>query len=221
VALSTFWKGALAVGAALGVGAVITFWTRKAQAPEMPACIEMWALHHGGRRDMSRMRLIVLHSTEGNTAAGAAGWFQSPASEGSAHIVVDDEECYRTLPDDAEPWAAKNANHDGLHIELAGHALDDPKTGALAYTREDWLSHGPMLSKAAGVIASWSKMYDIPLVFLDAEALKRGERGVTTHYEITKAYAKGMGHSDPGPEFPLDVFLPLAGGEAPEMEIAA
>lgn len=207
---------------AAGVAAVATvfLFVRRAKAPEMPKCREQWAIHHGGKRDMNNVRVIVLHSTEGNTAAGAAGWFQNPASAGSAHVVVDDDECVRTLPDDVVPWGAKGVNEDGLHLEMAGHALDDPKTGAKAFTRDDWIAHRATLVAGAGVVANWAKLYDIPLKFIDAEALKNGERGITTHLEVTRAYSGGVGHVDPGSEFPLDTFMDLVGGNLPPEYIA-
>jgi hypothetical protein len=198
-------------GVLLGAAALLL--ARRAGAPPMPRCREQWAAHHGGRRDMSKARLIVLHSTEGDTAASAAGWFQSPDSAGSAHVVVDDVECVRTLPDDVEPWGAAGANHDGLHLEMAGHALK--------YSRADWLSHVMMLDRAAGVVAAWSRQYRIPVRFVDAAGLRRGERGVTTHREVTRAYSGGAGHVDPGPAFPLGWLLDRAGGRGPGKEYVA
>jgi len=176
-----------------------------------PTCLELWAIHHGGKRSMSDVRLVVIHSTEGNTASGAAYWFQNEASEGSTHVVVDDEQCFRTLPDDVVPWGARGTNEDGLHVEMAGHA---------SWTREQWLERRRTIQRAAAVAAVWGRFYGIPMRFLDAAALRRGERGVTTHAEVTKAYSGGMGHTDPGKNFPIDVFMRSAGGKAPERMIA-
>lgn len=187
----------------------------------MPACDEsIHAIHHGGARDPGTLRLIVLHSTEGPSAISAAGWFASEASEGSAHIVVDEASCYRTLDDSIIPWGAKgdSANEIGLHLEMAGRALDDPKSGAKAFTREDWLAHRATLEKAAAVIQNWGREYGIPMKFLTAADLKRlgdSARGVTTHWELTKAYAVDSGHVDPGPAFPIDTFMKMTGGKAP------
>lgn len=176
-----------------------------------PECDDsLRAVHHGGTRSLSpgRIRLLVLHSTEGETAAGAAGWFTQAASGGSTHAVVDDSECYRTLDEDVVPWGASGdrANEDGLHVEMAGYAR---------WTRDEWLSHRAEIEKAAAVVLDWARRYDVPLVFLTAADLRAqgGEaRGITTHWEVTKAFDVEGGHVDPGPEFPIDVFLRMIGG---------
>lgn len=203
----------------LGVGlvGVVLLASGRSSAAAPQACVERWAVHHGGKRNMRDVRVIVIHSTEGDTAAGAAGWFQNEASRGSAHIVVDDEECYRTLPDDVVPWGAPGANEDGLHVEMAGHA---------SWTRAQWLEHRRTIQRAAAATAVWGRIYRIPMRFVDAAGLRRGERGVTTHAEVTKAYSGGAGHNDPGlvcsgsrcaaGKFPIDVFMASAGGRAPE-----
>src|SRR5215510_4526618 len=80
------------------------------------------AFHHSGARPLSAIKWIVMHSTEGDTALGAAAWFANPASGGSAHLCVDDRYCFRTLPDGIIPWAAPGANTQGFHIEQAGYA---------------------------------------------------------------------------------------------------
>lgn len=172
-----------------------------------PDCsIAYSAAHHGGKRSMSKVRLIVLHSTEGSTAKGAASWFANPASAGSTQLVVDDRECYRTLPDDVVPYGAPGANEDGLHIEMAGFAK---------WTRAQWLEHEDTVRRAAALAADWSATYGIPLVYVDAAGLRAGKSGVTTHWQVTKGLNGGKGHVDPGPNFPLDVFMRYAGGVAP------
>jgi len=180
--------------------------------PEMPECSDRYkAKHHGGTRPASQIRLVVLHSTEGDTAEGAAGWFANDASAGSAHIVVDDNACFRTLHDDVIPWGAQGdrANEDGLHLEMAGFAKR---------SRDEWLAHRETLRKGAAVVANWANKYGVPLKFLNDVDLRRmgnSARGVTTHAAITRAFSIAGGHTDPGVGFPLDVFFDLAGGEVP------
>jgi hypothetical protein len=175
--------------------------------PSMPACDgSIVAVHRGGTRPASQIRLIVLHSTEGDTAAGAAGWFANDASEGSAHVVVDQDHCYRTLPDDAIPWGAKGdrVNEDGLHVEQAGYAK---------WSRDEWLANRATIDNAARVVAAWAWEYNIPLRFLTADDLRSmgtNARGVTTHLEVTKAFDVSGGHQDPGAEYPIDYFMKRA-----------
>lgn len=159
------------------------------------------AAHFSGPRDPSRIRVIVLHSTEGGTAAGAASWFQNEASGGSTQLVAGEDGLFRTVDDLRIPWGAQGANSDGLHIELAGFAK---------WSRDQWLSRDRTLENAASAIGRWSKQYGIPLRYIEgAELADDVTRGVTTHVAVVKAYKKGD-HFDPGPGFPIDVLLERA-----------
>lgn len=71
------------------------------------------AIRDSGRRRISAIELLVVHSTESLTARSAARWFTNPACRGSAHLVVDGIECFRTLPPSSIPWAAPGANGRG------------------------------------------------------------------------------------------------------------
>jgi hypothetical protein len=191
------------LGVAIAAGLYSVFRRSKVTILTPDCSIAYAAAHHGGRRSMALVRLIVLHSTEGSSARGAAAWFANPASAGSTQLVVDDRECYRTLPDDVVPYGAPGANEDGLHLEMAGFA---------GWTRAQWLERGEdTIRRAAALAADWSATYGIPLVFVDADGLKRKESGVTTHWEVTRGLNGGKGHVDPGPGFPMDVFMRYAG----------
>ena len=175
--------------------------------PISAACSRRYtALRTSGTRAASSIRLIVLHSTEGSTAAGAAGWFTNSEAQGSAHLCVDDDECYRTLAENVIPWGAKGANTSGLHIEIAGFA---------AWSKQEWLEHTEGLRRAAFKAARLAKKYGIPLELLSDRELERGERGFVTHAQCAAVF--GGTHSDPGSGFPLDRFMRWArepsGGE--------
>lgn len=196
-----------------GITASVAFVTflflRKGKAPKLPECDDsLKAVHFGSVRDTNKIRLIVIHSTEGDTAAGAAGWFTNPASGGSTHYVVDNNKCFNTLPDNVIPWGARGgrANEDGLHIELAGYAK---------WTRDEWLNnHFEELKNAAAIVRMWSDKYGIPVELLSVDDLKsqgNSARGITTHANITKAFGVDT-HTDPGSGFPMDVFLDLVRG---------
>lgn len=174
------------------------------------------ALHHGGERLPSSVRYIVLHSTEGDTAEGAAEWFMQPASGGSANLVVDDTTCYRTLGDNVIPWGAPPLNTKGYHIEQAGFAN---------WTRAQWMKHEKTIERAAYKASLRCKWYRIPAVLLDAAALERDfgvipegdaggvpplpgplHGGIVTHRIIDSVYHESD-HTDPGAHYPLDVFM--------------
>ena len=65
-----------------------------------------------------------------------------------------------------------------------------------------------MLRRSARLVAKLCKDHGIPVQYVDAEGLKRGDRGITTHHAVTLAFRKSD-HTDPGEHFPLDWFLGL------------
>lgn len=203
-------KYALAAVSALAIGLVAWRAYAKKKLLPMPACDDsIQAVHFGGTRDLSSIRLLVLHDTESDDAKTAALWFANPASGGSAHYVVDDSECYHPLGDDVVPWGAKGdrANEDGIHVEQAGH---------YDWTRDQWLAHRATIEKAAAIAQNKASDYGIPLVWLTADDLKaQGEsaRGITSHVEITRAFGVDD-HIDPGSNYPTDVFMQIVTGKA-------
>lgn len=157
------------------------------------------ATKKSGKRPLSAIKWIVMHSTEGGTARGAASWFQNPDSQGSAHLCLDDNVCYRTLNDDEIPWGAKGANYFGFHIEQAGYAK---------WTKYIWSkTHRKTLNRAAFKTALHCKRYGVPRKFVDANGLKLGVPGITTHDECSKAF--GGSHYDPGTGWPRTLFMSL------------
>ena len=150
-----------------------------------------------GTRRLTDVRLIVLHSTEGGTAESVARYFASRSAAGSAHLVIDDGERERCLPNSAVPWAAPGANTNGFHIEMCGYA----KWGKLT-----WLRHREMLKRSAYKTAFHAKVFKIPLVSLKSADLRAGKAGITTHVEVSRAWGKSD-HWDPGPGFPMWLFM--------------
>jgi hypothetical protein len=160
------------------------------------------AAHNSGPRTAAQIKNVCIHSTEGDTAEGAASWFENPVSRGSANMVCDDDVSYRTLPDLVIPWAAPGLNTQGYHIEIAGYA---------AWTTSQWLAHLPRLKRAAWKAALRCKAYNVPARWVGPLGLRLGRRGLTTHRDVSYAWpvlARQAGfHTDPGVNFPRDVFL--------------
>lgn len=161
---------------------------------------------HGPQRDPRSISLVVLHSTEGchndvcGTAAGTSNYFETTTNDASTQIIVDDSSCYMSLRDDTVPYGASggDANLRGVHIEFVGTA---------AWSRQQWLEHSRMLYCGAYRVAQWCNRYGIPVQFLDPSHLAAGYHGITTHNNVTRAFGVVNGHTDPGPNFPIDVFL--------------
>lgn len=159
---------------------------------------DLVALKRDGRARQTPS-LIVIHSTEGTTAASAANWFMSPDAQGSAHVVVGEDGCYRTLPDAVNAAGAGEVNPRALHLEFAGFA---------GRGRSWWLSQSRTLEQGARQIAEWSRLYGIPLQRIGVADLRAGRAGVATHADVVAAFSGT--HWDPGPGFPLDVVLARA-----------
>lgn len=159
-------------------------------------------------RDPQSLLWIVIHSMEapekGSTAENVASWFAHPnhAPMASAHYCLDADSTVQCVRVEDIAFAAPGANEYGVHIELSGYARQ---------TREEWLDPFgvAMLERLSALLAELSGLCAIPLVYADDEALKAELCGVTTHYDVTKAFKKST-HRDPGPGFPMNDVLARA-----------
>lgn len=169
------------------------------------------AVHHSGTRPLKDITLVVLHSTEGGTAKSVAEYFTTEASGGSAHLVVDDDACYRCLTNDQVPWGAPGANVQGFHIEQCGYA---------AWTAAEWKQHPKTLERAAYKTAYHCHLFGIPVVFVTAHDLIAGKKGITTHAEVSLAHPNDAGnHHDPGTGWPRALFIGLAEKYYAELDV--
>lgn len=158
------------------------------------------AAHDSGHRDPSRIRLIVMHDTEGGTARGVASYFASRSARASTHWVVDQERAVRCLPDDVIPWGAPGANTDGIHIEQCGYAK---------WSRLQWYRHQATLKRSAWVAARTCVRYGIPARWLTDKQLRDGvSEGFVTHNQVSRVF-RGSSHWDPGPNYPRTYFIRL------------
>ena len=162
------------------------------------------ALRRSGTRSLSAVKLYVVHDMENADELSAAeetgSFFESRAATGSSHFGCDDDSIEQYLPLDVIPWGAPNANSDGVHIEQMGLA---------AWSTHQWYQ------KAAGTLmnTAWVLAYlyrrhvgSVPLRALSDAELRAGEKGVTTHRQITRVLGGGT-HTDPGPSYPLGYVI--------------
>ena len=157
--------------------------------------------NHGPRRSLDSLRVIVIHDAEApsNAAEGVARYGATTDRSVSWHVVVDDNEAYRQLPDGYVSWTAPGCNHDGLHVEQCGYAR---------YSKVEWFRHQATLKRTAWIVAKWCRHYDIPPVWLSDEGLRAGKRGMVTHAQVSRVY-KRSDHTDPGPNYPRGYFALL------------
>jgi N-acetyl-anhydromuramyl-L-alanine amidase AmpD len=160
-----------------------------------------------------KVDLLVVHSMEspekGDTAESVANYFAAGCPEpggtfrkASANYCIDSNSIVQSVQCKDVAYGAKGANHNGIHLEHAGFARQ---------ARADWLDpySRQMLELSAALVGKvLMPKFHIPPVFLSAEHLRAGKRGITTHAEASKAFNPG-GHEDPGSGFPIDVYLNL------------
>ena len=156
--------------------------------------VQAYSYYPGRQRPI---RLIVLHTAEieevGYAAENLAKWAAGPSAGVSWHYAIDNDSTIQCVRDEDTAFHAKGANADGVGIELSGRASQGAAGWADAYSQA-------VLRRAAKLVAQLCRKHGLPTVFLDAAALQRGEAGITTHAEVTRAYRQST-HTDPGAAF--------------------
>ncbi len=159
------------------------------------------------KRGPRKIDLLVIHTAEiGETLDGAEALMNACAIQervASWHYSVDPDSICQSVLDHDVAFHAPGANHNGIGIELCGRARQSPEEW-----QDDYSFY--LLENASKLVAQLSGKWDIPLVFVPRETLRLpGTRGITTHAEVSKAFAKSD-HWDPGPHFPMAWFLARA-----------
>lgn len=151
---------------------------------------------------------VVLHTMEFWERSDSAEWcqnfFATSDRQGSTHCMADDNSLARSVLDKDVCWGANGVNRNGLHIEHAGFAAQEVVDWHDDYSKS-------MLRLSAELTASWCAKYSIPVQYVDAQGLLAKSRGITTHAQAEIAFPYG-GHTDPGPDFPIEEYLGLVRG---------
>jgi hypothetical protein len=152
----------------------------------------------GGPRSTAALIGICIHTTENpitSRAIDVAEW-QARTQTGSYNELVDAKQNVVICnTDDWSVWATGNKGNDLLlHLSFVARA---------SMTRAEWLAQMPMLETGADRAARWVKKYNFPIKKVAVSALP----GFVGHVD-TRAWG-GTDHTDPGVNFPWDVFLQL------------
>lgn len=156
-----------------------------------------------------KIRICCIHDMEfverpDSAEAIARDFATRPATQkSSAHVCVDNNSVVQCVRDRDVAWAAPNANHDGLHIELPGY---------MSQTAEQWrdVYSIAVLAFGADVTALYCIKYNIPVRKLTIAQVKDGKsKGICGHDDVTRAFKNPTGHMDPGPNFPWSLFLEM------------
>lgn len=160
---------------------------------------------HGYPGRSQKIRLIGIHTTESlfdligeDTGAEGVARFQSTTDRPSSyHRIVDRDSTVICLPDEATAFGIGNLNSPTLHLSFAMRAADwsDPVKAKAAR---------PMLERGADVAADWCRQFGIPLSWLTRGLAFGSARGFVRH-----GTADPGRRSDPGKDFPADLFFEL------------
>lgn len=158
------------------------------------------------RRTPREVRFVVMHCTDGHEGPSkdddVAAMFARDdlRPRRSCHYVVDTDSVTQCVEDQSFAWhCGRRGNLYGVGIELCGRARQ---------TRAQWLDDLslPMLCLAARLVADLCHRHELPVELLRGSQLRAGLRGITTHAEVGVAW-KETRHTDPGPHFPMDLFV--------------
>lgn len=146
-------------------------------------------------------RLMVLHSTESDHAAGnsdlaaIANYFGSSSAQASSHVLTDaDGNSARCVADADKAWTQAGFNPYCLSIEQIGRA-----------SQGSW--DDDEVRESARWLAKWSRDFKIPLVRGAVSGSTITRAGVVTHKDLG---TYGGGHVDPGAGYPVDRVIELA-----------
>lgn len=195
-----------------------------AQSKEYPDLKFVEPRAWGTGRDGRGVRFVVIHYTAGaeraTSAEDGAAYDQRRTDGTSTHYFVDSNSVVQCV----YTWNRANAarhhgNRLGIQYELCG----------TAQTRAQWMDAASMatLRNAARQVARDCRRYGIPVRRLTTAQTRsawtdypNGPKGIVGHVDCTNAYPEDGGdHTDPGKDFPWDVFLEMVRAEmAPEPE---
>ena len=155
---------------------------------------------------------VIIHTMESqekpDTAESVAKWFAGDTSpKSSIHWCVDNNSTVMCLRDEDIAWHSGvwEVNLRSLGLELAGTASQTVKQWHDPYSNQE-------LRRASKIVAAWCDLYDIPARHLTIEQVRKGEKGICGHADVTLAYEVHGGHTDPGKNFPWVEFIDMVKG---------
>jgi peptidoglycan hydrolase-like protein with peptidoglycan-binding domain/N-acetyl-anhydromuramyl-L-alanine amidase AmpD len=159
-----------------------------------------------GKGRTAQIDTIVIHTMEAaekpDTAERVAQWLASPgAPMASAHYCIDADSVVQCVLDGDTAFHAPGVNQRAIGVEHAGFARQTPEDWADPYSQT-------MMRRSAALVASLCARHQVPIRFVDVDALKAGEPGITTHNAVSLAFRRSS-HTDPGPGFPIHRYLAM------------
>lgn len=178
-------------------------------ASELVSAFKQARVYKWARREPGDVLWIVLHSSEGleryDGAEGLMNWAAGPDHpKASWHYAIDADSCTSSVHPECIAGHAKGANTKSIGIEMVGKAEQ---------TEWDWLDDFSfaVMQRTAELVAALCRDWVIPIRYVDAAGLLRGDAGVTTHAQVSKAFRQSD-HTDPGIGFPMTTFVEVCRG---------
>jgi hypothetical protein len=132
-------------------------------------------------------------------------------NKGSAHICVDSDSIIQCVSDSFVAYGAPGANHNGIHVELAGFGAQSPAQWRDKYSLA-------LLALGADAVAQFCIKYGLPAIHLSDAQLKLNGRGIVGHDQVSRVFKKST-HTDPGPHFPWPRFMKYVEGAMADRRI--
>lgn len=180
---------------------------RKFVPPKRPVIGGVPRKHSGTDNKDGGINRIVVHSAVIQGKPGAAdqlGRMNATSTTGSWHYATDSEHAVQCSWDSYVCWHAPPNKHS-LGVEMA----DWPKPWPSGSQTKAWWTkltkswrwrtpyHSKMLRVTAELVAELCLEHDVPIQFLSVKMLKNGQRGITIHANVSKAFKQST-HWDPG-----------------------
>ena len=178
-------------------------------SPDHPELVFVQAAGFSRGRPDGPPLWIVVHDMEASEtstrAESTAAYFANPGDgrSVSSHYCADDNSVVQCVLLRDTAWTVGNrpGNNRGINWELSGFARQ---------TREQWLDPFglAMFAQMAPIVRADAARYGIPLERRTVAELKAFKPGITSHNDLRLAFG-GTTHTDPGPNFPWDVFMTI------------
>lgn len=173
--------------------------------------------NHSGR-DNNPITRFVVHSAvmpcEPGRAQQLADMNRKGSTGGSWHYATDPDDTIQCSYDSYVCWHAP-PNGGSVGVEMADYPAPKHKYKIWRWAGKN---HRKMLKRTARLAAEFCLGYELPIQFLGVKQLRNGQRGITTHAKVSKAFGQST-HWDPG-HWPRRYFMYLVRKEAEAIRAA-
>jgi hypothetical protein len=162
-------------------------------------------------RNGAKVRLVTIHTAEGSRTKESLGLYFNGGVDASSHVGIDAGGMQQYVDYSRAAWTLRSGNPISDNAELCAFAR---------WTRAQWLGTATVdgcvnprriLENAAAWTRDRCNARGIPKVKLSPADVRAGKAGVIGHIDWTLGMNDGT-HTDPGGNFPWDVFMGLVNG---------